>query len=448
MNQQGDGGSWRRRLWPAVEAVGLAAYLLFAIAYAFVIPRGGAPDEPGHAIYVRAVADGHVPLPGEDPQRLIDEGEEVYLSPQAHHPPLYYALVAAIYLAAGRSEAGLCVGGRLLSVAFGLAALLLTRSAALRIFPDRRDAVAVGMGLACCLSTYQIVCGSLNNEAAAALVVALSLVVYSRMMQSDRPLQVAAVMGAIVGLGLLTKLTAVVAVIPMAVAAASAARRAAEGPRWEGRAVLAVGIGLVVALVIATPWMVRNISVAGRPFFNVQQRSPFERPIDALVYPEASLPLVVGMMEEMAYSLVWPNWLVRVHATRVFRGLTQWSGAYRPLWYDVLGAVAAVIIIWGFVRLWRLLQPGGARRLMVVTMLALIAGTMLGIVYETLLVDIHIVRWGSRYTPVCLPSLGLLIALALRELLPGRARGLLALLLPLMLFFNVLALRGVIGFVR
>ncbi|MEA3399991.1 MAG: glycosyltransferase family 39 protein, partial [Armatimonadota bacterium] len=220
MNQQGDGGSWRRRLWPAVEAVGLAAYLLFAIAYAFVIPRGGAPDEPGHAIYVRAVADGHVPLPGEDPQRLIDEGEEVYLSPQAHHPPLYYALVAAIYLAAGRSEAGLCVGGRLLSVAFGLAALLLTRSAALRIFPDRRDAVAVGMGLACCLSTYQIVCGSLNNEAAAALVVALSLVVYSRMMQSDRPLQVAAVMGAIVGLGLLTKLTAVVAVIPMAVAAA------------------------------------------------------------------------------------------------------------------------------------------------------------------------------------------------------------------------------------
>lgn len=188
--------------------------------------------------------------------------------------------------------------------------------------------------------------------------------------------------------------------------------------------------------------------MAGRPFFNVQQRSPFERPIDALVYPEASLPLVVGMMEEMAYSLVWPNWLVRVHATRVFRGLTQWSGAYRPLWYDVLGAVAAVIIIWGFVRLWRLLQPGGARRLMVVTMLALIAGTMLGIVYETLLVDIHIVRWGSRYTPVCLPSLGLLIALALRELLPGRARGLLALLLPLMLFFNVLALRGVIGFVR
>ncbi|MGC9317781.1 MAG: glycosyltransferase family 39 protein [Armatimonadota bacterium] len=448
MDQQGDGGSWQARVWPAVEAVGFAAYLLFALAYAFIIPHGGAPDEPGHAIYVRAVADGHVPLPGEDPRRMAGGGEELYLSPQAHHPPLYYVLVAGVYMAAGRTDAALYTGGRLLSVAFGLAALLLTRWAALRIFPDRRDAVAVGIAVACCFSTYQIVGGSLNNEAAAALVVGVSLVAYTRMRDSRQPLRAAAVMGAVLGLGLLTKLTAAVAIVPMAVAGVAAARRAEEGPGWRGRALLAVGAGLLVALVIASPWMVRNVTVAGRPFFNVQQRSAFDRPIDVLAYPEASIPVVVGMAEEIAYSLVWPNWLVRLHATRALRAMTQWEGPYRPLWYDLLGGIAAAIIAWGFVRLWRALQPGGSRRLMVGTMLAIIVATLLGIVYETLLVDMHVVRWGSRYTPVCLPSLGVLIALSLRELLPARARGLLALLLPLMLFLDALALRGVIGFVQ
>jgi hypothetical protein len=71
-------------------AVVVALFLLCAVCWSLVVPPFESPDEIGHARYVNFLrAEARLPVPGE-----AAAGE-------AHQPPLYYALAAALAAAAG-----------------------------------------------------------------------------------------------------------------------------------------------------------------------------------------------------------------------------------------------------------------------------------------------------------------------------------------------------------
>ena len=76
-----------REHWPFVAI--LVAYLALGLAYNTTVPAFETPDEPGHLSYVRyLVAHRRFPVQQPDPE----------LSPalEAHQPPLYYVLSAAL----------------------------------------------------------------------------------------------------------------------------------------------------------------------------------------------------------------------------------------------------------------------------------------------------------------------------------------------------------------
>lgn len=425
----------RTILWQATEAAAIVMYVAFALAYALTIPHGGGPDERGHAMYVRALADGQLPLPSlevEAPERP----DQPYATPQAHHPPTFYALVAAIYIALGRSAEALYLSGRLLSIAMGVGTLLVTRAAALRAFPQRREAVAGGLVIAAGAATSQLVAAGLNNETASSLVVALALWVCARALEDDRasPVAVGVRLGAVLGLGLLVKLTAAAAIMPLIAGTVAVARRA--GGDTRRRAFAGIVAGIVIAGAIAAPWMAHNMQVSGHIFYNVTQRSVYQRPIDVLLMPEVTIPLLLVTFEEMAHGVFWPNWYARSVASRlwgIFMGVNR-QLHFAPVWLDGLIVAAIGVAGWGLARARE--ELSGAGRAIVAAMLGIIAMGLAGVLWQTLLVDSHIVRWGPRYALMFVPSLGMLLALGWGALLPDRGRE----ALPLALLAALVAL--------
>jgi hypothetical protein len=81
------GTSWRLSPWSrTVLPLCLAVYLALAVAWAFILPLGQAPDEPAHFRYAIFIAEN-----GRLPDFHADNAG--YESYQA---PLYYTLCAAV----------------------------------------------------------------------------------------------------------------------------------------------------------------------------------------------------------------------------------------------------------------------------------------------------------------------------------------------------------------
>ncbi len=73
----------------------VAYFLLFATAFALLVPPFEAPDEPAHLAYVNFVAT-RAELPNQyDPQRALPGLFGVIVT-EGHQPPLYYALAALL----------------------------------------------------------------------------------------------------------------------------------------------------------------------------------------------------------------------------------------------------------------------------------------------------------------------------------------------------------------
>ncbi len=338
------------RLWPALEAVALLLYVVAATVYALSLPYGTAPDEDGHAQYVESLAHGRgLPAPSSEIEVRETAAGRVYLTPQAHHPPAYYLLMVPVYLATGGTSGAFYPVARLLSVLLGLVALLLVRAAGLAVFADRREVVALGLCIALAFGTYSLIMGTVNNEAPAAVVVCLSVLLCSRFLTQGSALRAALVLGAVLGLGLLTKLTASVAVFPMLVAVFAATRRRSPGRWWRLRAIGMAAIGLAVALAMASPWFAHNLRTHGAPVYNSAHRPILSAPSDIVLYPEVSGIMVCLMLEEVAWGSVIPDWLVHRYTPRIayhaFEPVATTQP--RPPWHDVLMLAFWALPLWG-----------------------------------------------------------------------------------------------------
>ncbi|MGB9890160.1 MAG: glycosyltransferase family 39 protein [Anaerolineae bacterium] len=257
----------------------LFVYAVTAILYAVYTPPWQAPDEPAHYNYIRALAEERM-LP------VIEEGDydqeylsrltsqkfppELSIAPlryEDHQPPLYYLLGVPVYLLFN----GALIPLRLLSVALGLLLLTVVYRLVRTLFPDCPFLALGVLALIAFLPQHVAMTAAVNNDTLAELVLATALWLAVRPNPHPWPL------GAVLGLALLTKTTAYVA-LPVALLALwwngtpinadgrgcspdSLSTRAR--PRPALRAAARTGRMLLAALLLAGPWLVRNATVYG-----------------------------------------------------------------------------------------------------------------------------------------------------------------------------------------
>ncbi|MDQ2986176.1 MAG: glycosyltransferase family 39 protein [Armatimonadota bacterium] len=244
-----------------------AVYLLLAMAYISVTPFRtsgcllsrmtdivqqdiGAPDERQHTNYVRH-------LVREKSFPVFEPGSpDLYETYQSHQPPLYYLLAAPAEMAFDNSESSEMWGLRFVNVILG--GLVVWG-----IFVGMRRLTgsgAVGFASAAItafLPMFLSLSAAVSNDMALFLVAVCVMNVVALGWEKGWHLKNCLLLGALLGLGVLTKTTAVV-LIPIAIYGLWA--------RKDVRPKLPHVLAMVaLAALIALPWLLRNQSLYGDP---------------------------------------------------------------------------------------------------------------------------------------------------------------------------------------
>lgn len=257
---------------PALALI-LSAYAVLGTLYAVYTPPWQTPDEPAHYNYVRSIAeDGALPVMerGDYDQDYIWRLVEGHFPPdlpitpltyEDHQPPLYYLLVAPVYLLFD----GALLPLRLASVALGIGLLVIVFKVVRALFPTRPFLAVAATGLIAFLPQHTAMTAGVNNDTLAEVMVAIALMMAIRTVPSQpsgRALNPWA-LGFASGLAMLTKTTAYVA-LPV-VLGAVVLRAWRERPSGSFLRSVAKDGGrvLLVAALLVGPWLARGIALYG-----------------------------------------------------------------------------------------------------------------------------------------------------------------------------------------
>lgn len=313
----------------------LAAHLLLAGWYSLAIPLGEAPDEADHYAYVVFVGT----------QRALPEGPAIT---QGKHPPLYYLMGAALTAWTGldfsflranpdvqfgpdavyqnhfihtRLEQFPWRGGalamhllRFLSVVLSTVTVWAVYALARVTKPDDPRLALAAAGLAAFLPGFLFSSATVSNDVLAALFGTLALWLAVRAWRSGVTWRAALALGACLGLGAVSKV-GVLAVWPVvALALLLPFPSIPRGDRpWRTR----LGSLLLVfapALLILTPWMIRNQQLYGDPFGWALVRATVDvrsGPVDLDVLDWLARGLFISFWGKFgpAGQIVYPAWL-------------------------------------------------------------------------------------------------------------------------------------------
>jgi len=271
---------WRRQPllpWPLVAI--LVLYITMGLAYAALTPLWEAPDEPAHYNYVRYLIE-HRRLPvlqAADYDFAYLERikaarfpPDMSISPiryEFHQPPLYY-LIGAL-LAAPLPENWQPMALRLFSVMLGAVFLYVAFWVVTEIFPARPVWALGATAFAAFVPMHVAMTASVNNDTLAELFLALVLLMLVRRLGGQYTVNWRGDLrlGLLIGLALVTKTTAYVAV-PLAVIALFGEAvllgkappdggQSTAGLPWRNALVSLIRV-LSLALLIGLPWFVRN----------------------------------------------------------------------------------------------------------------------------------------------------------------------------------------------
>jgi 4-amino-4-deoxy-L-arabinose transferase-like glycosyltransferase len=265
----------------------LALYVILGMLYAVRTPAWQAPDEPAHYNYARFIATtGSFPVlqMGDYPHGYMEEIKgrkfppDLSIDPiryEFHQPPLYYILLAPIYAVVR----GALLPLRLASVLLGLGVVLLAYAIARRIYPER-SALALGTAtFVAFLPQHLATVSQVGNDVLAELLFAAVLYILVswvleegardqgsgiRRQEARGSRWSALTLGLLLGLILITKTTAYIAVpLVGGVLVWRWWRERASMRRVVADALL---IGLP-ALLLALPWYARDVAIYGWPDF-------------------------------------------------------------------------------------------------------------------------------------------------------------------------------------
>jgi 4-amino-4-deoxy-L-arabinose transferase-like glycosyltransferase len=335
-----------------VLALILVVYFIVGALFAVKTPAWQAPDEPAHYNYVAYVANnGSFPVlhPGDYPHAYLEQVKAAKFPPgmpltsiryEFHQPPLYYVLAVPVYVLTGDSLVVL----RLLSVVLGAGIVVFAYATARRAVPAH-GAIALGAAaIVAFLPQHLATVSQVGNDVLAELLLAAVLYVSVRILSAPLPepafsatpassvpaplpksgfsqkpglsvpWRTYLLLGLLLGLVLITKTTAYVAV-PLALGAV-AWRWLQDKPPFRQIALDALAVVLPAAL-IALPWYARDIYVYGWPDFL------------GLIRHEQ---IVVGQMRTADYIAQngWPAyWQRAVQWTfKSFVGVFGWMGVW------------------------------------------------------------------------------------------------------------------------
>ncbi len=319
----------------------LLVYLALATLYAVNVPAWQAPDEPAHFNYIHELAaTGQIPvlrmgdydegyiqqLTG---QRFPPDLSTAPLRYEAHQPPLHYLLGAGIF----RLTGGDLLPLRLLSLALGALFIGLIYAIVRLVFPGQ-PALALGAAaFTAFLPMHVAQAASVNNDALAEVLLAaillLSICYVKLTILGPRfpGAWDALAIGLLLGLALVTKVSAYVA-IPAALAAPLIAWYEDKPSGTDHRSpVTAYLLILLPALLIALPWYVRNAQVYGH--LDILARSWHDQVVVG--------QLTTGeLLAQAGLAAVLERFLVWSHSS--FWGVFGWMG----VWMDARVYTAAL----------------------------------------------------------------------------------------------------------
>lgn len=289
--------SERLARWMLFLIVG--GYLILGLAYSLVNPVFESPDEALNYENIRFfVEERSLPVLGPD---------EVS---KAHHPPLYYALGAlatfwvpdenldaivarenpfwAYRLEPGVDNKSLYLHDpdlegfrdvalgvllvRWLSLLMGAGTILCVYGTARELFPRRLPPAVGAAALVAFNPMFLFISASVHDDPLANLVAAGILYVTARILVRGATVRRALILGLVIGLAILTKLTCLLvvptvglALLYRSLAGRDAAAAISSRARLGNRAYLASAIVAIVALLVGGWWLVRNQILYGEP---------------------------------------------------------------------------------------------------------------------------------------------------------------------------------------
>jgi len=273
----------------------------------------GAPDERQHANYIGSLGTtGTFPI-------FNPKDPNLYESYQSHQPPLYYSLATVINKVTGDSKPDQASFGtkiRGLNSLLGAVNVFLVGLYAM--FASRRWEVGVlAASIAAFLPMNVALSGAINNDVLLFCLISVVLVLLAKS-NAQPNLKQSVGIGAIAGLALLTKSTAVLLIPSLFVAAI-------VQKDTESRTNLV--IAAFVGLLLASPWLLRNFQLYG-DFFALKA---FD---EAFVGSAQKSMIAAAAGSEWAYWSEWVGWWT----ARSFIG----AFGYMDIWLNDSGrAIAA-----------------------------------------------------------------------------------------------------------
>jgi hypothetical protein len=254
-----------RRLgsWPflAVAAVALVVNLHNTLTFP---PQESAFDGVGHVEYIWDMAyQWRAPL--------ATDGWQMY------QPPFYYFVSALVYrlFGGGRAEPGSLRAVQVSTMASGLALLLVAYLLLRRLFKDKPALQLLGFSIVAFMPMSLYLNPVISNEvfAGALMALALYLLTGAKSRLSLNPGR-AALLGVVVGLALLSKVSALFIFLTIG---AVLAGRALDAPSDRKPALRALAVFVLVAAGLSGWYYFRNLRVFGDPLVgNWDKRSGFE----------------------------------------------------------------------------------------------------------------------------------------------------------------------------
>lgn len=387
----------------ALLLVALAViYLALQSRYLFVTPFISGPDEPEHLAYVVSIAT-RFEIPKMAPLRYAP-GYTI-ATPQAQHPPLYYAAAAPLYLVlAPFGRHAVWIGLRLLSALLGLVVLWLCWLAAGTVW-ESRIAHAYGMVAALALlPTFLYSTSTINSEPLAAVFGAAAFCFMARLLVGPFNQRTVLLLGVMLGLGALTKMTTLGWWPAAALALFLAVRARGIAAAERNRAMLILALP---ALAIPAAWWIRGSYLYGTPM----PRS-FSAPLYQLGMPfthEHSTAFLYLIKQTIIGSYV-PFFLMK----------TMVPELPALFCFGALWAVLAVGLGRSLLRGDHSISPR-VRALTTVAILAL-AVCYLGMLQQTFFVDYAVAFSPGRYVFTYLPAFVYLISVAMAGLCSSSRR--------------------------
>jgi hypothetical protein len=385
-----------------------------------VVLVGIGPDEAAHFLYILSLAkQGRLPAP--DPARRTSPQQ--YVTYQAQHPPLFYAMGAILYkVAAGLPPLVIWNLLRGFCAVCGAIVILLTAEATRTSFPDRPFLALAMVPAVAFLPMFGYMTATLSNEPLEMVFGVWTWLQLARLAREKTPCTVlsCALLGLTLGIAALTRFTALLWILPAAIVLGHCVQRSRRLKAISLRRALVpiLAFALCFGLLVA-PWLIRNLLVFGSPIIRPQYRPMLENISLIHFFFSPAFFSTAGQTALWYASTAWlPFWLTQFEMPGGLPAAPLWQSLF--LAFDVL---ALLLLLRHNLRVRHHPKRQDATgRILLWAAFSAVAFCVLTLLQQQFFIDWQVVFYGGRYLADAAPASLLLLLTALFSSIPPSGR--------------------------